>query len=220
MTPRFLTHARGGLHRTLGAKGFTLVELLLVIGVVAILLALIPCWIPRKSKHRANQISCRSNLKHVALGFQIAKQDSDMFPVMLATKEQSLRTTDVAIFFRALSNELATPRVLVCRANGQQPAVSFDQLSANNLSFFFNVSAPMTTNDSASLLYGDRHVTGGRKIGKLLIIQADDKVAWAAKPHREAGNAAFTDGSAHITSSRELQQMVRNQTTPPRLLLP
>ena len=58
------------------AKAFTLVELLVVIAVVAILMALIFPALAR-AKARAYRAACLSNLRQIALGFDLALNDNE-----------------------------------------------------------------------------------------------------------------------------------------------
>ena len=57
-------------------QGFTLIELLVVIAIIAILAAILfPVF--ARAREKARQASCSSNLKQLALGFQMYAQDYD-----------------------------------------------------------------------------------------------------------------------------------------------
>jgi prepilin-type N-terminal cleavage/methylation domain-containing protein len=76
--------ARGGSRRTCG---FTLVELLVVIGVIAVLIAML---LPMLSKARrtAHRVSCLSNLRQVTMAFHLYASDNrQRFPDPAATNQ-------------------------------------------------------------------------------------------------------------------------------------
>ena len=59
--------------------GFTLVELLVVIAVVALLIA-ITAPAMMAAKNRARSIQCSSNLRQLSLGFMVYQQEHEVFP--------------------------------------------------------------------------------------------------------------------------------------------
>jgi prepilin-type N-terminal cleavage/methylation domain-containing protein/prepilin-type processing-associated H-X9-DG protein len=61
------------------SRGFTLIELLVVIAIIAILAAMLfPVF--ARARESARKIQCLSNVKNVAIGFQIYLSDYDRFP--------------------------------------------------------------------------------------------------------------------------------------------
>jgi prepilin-type N-terminal cleavage/methylation domain-containing protein len=71
----FRTHRRlGGSSKGVHQKGFTLVELLVVISIIALLIAILLPTL-HKAKESANSVACQSNLKQLGFGFLCFAQD-------------------------------------------------------------------------------------------------------------------------------------------------
>ena len=103
------------------AAGLTLIELLVIIAIIAIFAAMIPCA-PRHAKSKAQRISCTNNLKQVGLGFRIWANDHDgKFPMELSVTNggalENLASGDLVSAFEVVSNELNTPKILYCPAD-------------------------------------------------------------------------------------------------------
>src|SRR5271154_5887843 len=98
--------------------GLTLVELLVVVFSFAVLKVLL---LPLLASTRidSNRLSCTNNLKETSLAFQIWKGDyGDLFPMAVSCTNggamEQAATGNVAAVFQVMSNELSTPRILVC----------------------------------------------------------------------------------------------------------
>src|SRR5579859_5013322 len=107
-------------------KAFTLIELLVVIAIIAILAAmLLP--VLAAAKRRAQRINCVSNLKQVNLSFRIWEGDNNnQYPMAVSTSaggamesatsngHTGYPNAGMTNIFCVMSNELSTPKVLVC----------------------------------------------------------------------------------------------------------
>jgi len=132
-----------------GGAGFALAGL--VLGYVSLGLAAVyvVVWAPALARisSRAQSISCASHLKMITIGFRLfATDNQDVFPFNLSTNQSG--TFEFCLpgpdgydqnayrHFQVLSNELGSPKVLVCPADKTKHAASsFRDLQALNVSY-------------------------------------------------------------------------------------
>ena len=99
------------------------------------------------AKGKAQSIMCVSNMKQIGLSFRVwAGDNNDRFPFNVSTTNGGTMELsshgavgleqNPAIHFQVLSNELMTPKVLVCPLDtSKQPATSFNNLQSANVSY-------------------------------------------------------------------------------------
>ncbi len=133
-----------------GGAGFALAGLIMgYIGLVVTLVILPAMLLPAlaQAKSKAQRINCANNLKQIGLAFRTwAIDNGDQFPFNVSTNkggtmELSTRGRDGVDnhpewIFQVMSNELSTPRILVCPADPRKrAALDFLSLQAASISY-------------------------------------------------------------------------------------
>jgi prepilin-type processing-associated H-X9-DG protein len=194
----------------------TLFEVGVVVAIVMILVAMILPALQSTRNHHSN-FNCVNNLKQIGLAGKIwAGDNNDLYPMGVALalggSKEMVATGNVVQTFQVLSNELGTPKILVCRGVGlgrgdtnRTAATNFARLSNANISYFISVDA---TNDMnpRQVVFGDGNFEiGGRPVkAGLHAFGTNEPVVWGTNWHQSVlGNLAFADGrveSATIVS--------------------
>lgn len=193
--------------------GFTFIALLVILAVLAILVAmLLPAL--ASAKRRAQRIQCVNNLKQCGLAFRIwAGDNNDRYPMGVSNKfGGTLEWCDEGNAFRhfqVMSNELSTPKILVCPADTRQPAASFIRFQNQNLSYFVGLDA--TETNPQMLLTGDRNITNGLPpLHSVLKLPAAKAAGWTETLHGGVGNVGLADGSVQQLTTAMLRNILRN----------
>jgi hypothetical protein len=226
---------------------FTMVELSVVI--VTLVMLAIGLILPAMTRDRGRhpRINCVNNLKNIGLSYRIFATDNDgKFPWQVAPKaggvmppavnEVAGPTNSVLFMFAAVSNELSTPKIVVCSEDRREKLKtntwSYATVTlASNLqpkvpSYFLGLTA--TEEQPQSILGGDRNLTNishgldfktPGSYNRLVHIPAADAKSeaklkgwgWTEKHiHKKAGNLLLGDGSVQQTSDGRARDQLRD----------
>jgi len=205
-------------------RGFTGWDLLIcVVTVVLFLGVFLPVLIKPKNR-RSERIICVSNLKQIGLAFRMWSNDHyDRFPVVVAAAETNGGTMDFNLtgdvwrHFQVISNELNTPKVLVCPKDNRKKVVDWGPFTNNaHLSYFVGLDADETK--PQTILSGDRNLISAtiKPLKGVLNVTTNDHVEWTKAIHNQAGNFALADGSAQQIAPYHLNKQFQaafNSTT-------
>lgn len=181
------------------ANGFTVVELLIVLAVVAVFAALLLPALSRTSA-RSARLNCSNNLKQIGLSAKTWGLDNgDKFPMGVSTNAGGTMEWTMTGFlsphFQVMSNELSTPKLLVCPNDvKREAATNFSVLADENVSYFLNLDA--ADDAYAGILGGDGNLRNPAMTGTRIVrLQAGGTLGWSAQVHRHQGTLLFADGS-------------------------
>jgi hypothetical protein len=176
---------------------------------------------------RSPRINCVNNLKQVGLAYRVWSLDhNDLFPTQVSLTNggtlELQETGPASVHYGVLSNELNTPKVLLCPTDRKRTlAVGFGPgFSDQNLSYFIGVDANPT--NVQMFLSGDRNITNGVRIKKgFLNLTTNEPAGWTDDFHQRHGNVGLADGSVQQFSSSRLRAAIAGTgVTTNRLLMP
>ena len=195
-------------------RGLTLLEIFVILAVISVLaLLLMPAL--HRAKVRAQRISCVSHLKQIGLASRVWEGDhTNLYPTQVSvTNGGTMEFTSGLNEFRhflVMSNELSTPKILVCPSDGTRiPATNFAFLRNSNISFFVGVDA--NDPNPQLILAGDRNITNSTPIRNgILELTKNTPAGWTAELHNKVGNVLLSDGSVQRLSRSDLRSAVAN----------
>ena len=210
------------------SHALTLVEVLAVVVILFILAAmLLPGGNNGRAKSIAKKIACANNLKQIGLSEKLwAGDHGDKFPFELSVTNggtMELNTgTDAWKYFLVMSNELSTPKILICPADDEHwpAATNFSSQLAAHISYFITRSSD---EDPQALISGDDNFEiGGVPVKPgWLILSTNTPIRWMSTRHNRLGNVLFADGSIQgINNSRLTNLLHQTGLATNRLAIP
>jgi competence protein ComGC len=197
------------------AAALTKIEVVVIVAGLAILAAL---FLPAlaAAKRKASHISCVSCLKQIGLSFRLWEGDNhDKYPMAVSVTNggamELVATGNVAACFRVMSNEVNTPRILLCPEDACRVwATNFSTLNNSNISYFVGLDVTNDTNPQMFLSGDDNFAIGGVPIKPgVLQLLTNTPVNWTKVRHKLYGNIGFADSSVQQLTTDGLQQALQ-----------
>ncbi len=180
-------------------RAITLIEIVCILAALMLLVVLLLPFLARQASH-AQRVTCSNNLKQIGLAFRTWSLDGDEnYPMGASVRAGGVKeyaeTGAVYMVFQVMSNELSTPKILVCPWDTNRTyATGFTNLSNAQISYFVGLDAVET--QPQQLLSGDRNLTN-EPIARnpYVSISNSTTLGWTKAMHWEKGNVGFADGS-------------------------
>ncbi len=205
-------------------KLIEVVVVILVIGFFAVLL--LPMLNQRSN--RCQKTSCANNLKQLRLAYKIwAGDNNDKYPMEVSVTNDGameyLNTADAWKTFQVMSNELSTPKVIICPEDSLRSyATNWGEDLKNKISYFIGWDA--TDTNPAAILSGDSNFLLNQsavKPGSINVTTndsltwdatrhgSDTKTSWFTKTRTGWGNLGLADGSVMGATSSDLAKQLQ-----------
>jgi hypothetical protein len=211
--------------RAARSTGFTRVDLVAALFAM-VLVILIALPLLASTGNGSGLAACLNNLREIGQGLGTWSAERESFSWQMTQREGgTMMKPNAWEHFITLSNQLSSPRVLVCPSDTREPAQDFGKAPGglawpsggenNAVSYFIALDSLFGL--STQLISGDRHVTGGddyqacRYLGIPVSYsfqrRTPNTLAWTNALHgANSGNLLLNNGSAFSTTTETFRQ--------------
>ncbi len=231
------------MSRRMRRDGFSLLELLMVIGCIVVVVGMLLPQMGRRRPH-SGRIYCVNNLKQIGIGIRTFAVDfNGEYPWKVDGTNGGLAplgkpvSADLLRIFASISNELSSPKIVTCpedkrlRLETNSWASAVANPAAGNLALSYFIGLTATEEAPESVLSGDRNLTSGvppvldwrtvtafTPVWKLEDTAAIRSLSYdPASIHKGAGNILLGDGSVQQVSSGRLRDAAETASKTNRL---
>lgn len=178
-------------------NALTRTEVLVIVVVVAVIAVMILPSIGSKVRKRVQRILCVDNLKQITVAF---REQGDKYPMQVSTNSggamELVATGNVAAVFQVMSNNLFTPKRLICPADADHHAATDFAAGFGNANISYFVGLDADDGHLESVVAGDDNFEiGGIPVKSgVLQIFTNTPIAWRGERHKNWGNFNLADG--------------------------
>jgi type II secretory pathway pseudopilin PulG len=217
---------------------FTRVELLTSLVILALLALVVSPLTARQRtlSTRSENLVCQANLRAIGRAYQLwASDHNDTNPFMVETSEGGIKglapANNIWFQFAWISNELRTPKILVCPSDTNTLRVARDFSSRSDGGFLnpayrnnavtYFLGFHTFRDNPRSILCGDPNVTptsvGGAcsysGLSSIISLGSFPPPLWTNALHGLEGNILFNDTSVQTTSGTDLSMILSSSST-------
>ncbi|HXR03102.1 MAG TPA: type II secretion system protein [Verrucomicrobiae bacterium] len=185
-------------------------EVFVIIAILAILAAMILPAL-RAGRSINSHTLCVNNLQGIGAACRVwAGNNNDKYPMEVSVTNGGARemafSGEVAGAFRAMSNELYTPKILICPKDTSRTCATSFASGFNNANISYFVSLDADPSFQRAFLSGDDNfaISGEPLKSGLLQLTMNTPIAWAVTRHVKVGNVLLDDGSVQMLNNLQL----------------
>ena len=200
-------------------QALTKIDVLVIVAVLVVVAALLLPALAA-AKRKSSRIGCMGNIKQIGIAFRLWEGDNgDKYPMAVSVTNggamELAATGNVAVCFQVMSNELSTPKILLCPEDTHRTyATNFSTgFSSANISYFLNPDA-VETYPQMIMIGDDNLLVDGKPVQPgILNLRPGTTIAWTKDRHHGVGNIGLADGSAQQVTGDGLNSAVGSSTS-------
>jgi hypothetical protein len=175
---------------------------------------------------RENRILCANNLQIAGVALQAwANDHGDNLPWQVSyPRGGSNGKSTASEHWMVLSNHLTTPQPLACPSTSRKPALNFNRLRDQNVSYLIGSDSDL--GEPGTFVSADVDILGGSAavcslVGRDAIVQSFDgaffnpetyRASWSRTNHVDRGNVLSADGGVRQVDTQGLRKLLANST--------